>query len=96
MRKKTFENMSRGWPELEELRQLIHVRNKMRRLKLAVGSGRPQQDSAVAVHLEDVTHPTEGIAVDIFAGSVVAVADTAGAGAGARLYRLFRDGVSHR
>jgi hypothetical protein len=37
LRKKTFENMSRGWPELEELRQLIHVRNKMRRLKLAVG-----------------------------------------------------------
>jgi hypothetical protein len=31
----------------------------------------------VAVHFEDIPHPTEGIAVDIFSGSVVAVADPA-------------------
>jgi DNA polymerase I len=38
MRRKTFENMTRGWPELEELRQLRHTRDKMRKVKLAVGA----------------------------------------------------------
>ena len=37
MRRKTFENMSKGCPQLEELRQLRHVRDKMRKVKLAVG-----------------------------------------------------------
>jgi DNA polymerase I len=34
---KTFEEMSKGWPQLEELRQLRHARDKMRKVKLAVG-----------------------------------------------------------
>jgi hypothetical protein len=38
MQRKTFDDMSKGWPQLEELRQLRHARNKMRRVKLAVGS----------------------------------------------------------
>lgn len=38
MRRKTFENMSRGFAQLEPLRQLRHTRDKMRRIKLAVGS----------------------------------------------------------
>jgi hypothetical protein len=38
MRRKTFEDMSKGWPQLEELRQLRHARDKMRKVKLAVGS----------------------------------------------------------
>jgi DNA polymerase-1 len=38
MRRKTFENMTRGWPQLEELRQLRHTRDKMRKVKLAVGA----------------------------------------------------------
>jgi DNA polymerase-1 len=38
LRRKTFENMTRGWPELEDLRQLRHARDKMRRIKLAVGA----------------------------------------------------------
>jgi DNA polymerase I len=37
LRQKTFENMLRGWPELENLRQLRHARDKMRKVKLAVG-----------------------------------------------------------
>ena len=37
MRRKTFETMSKGWPQLEDLRQLRHARDKMRRVKLAVG-----------------------------------------------------------
>src|SRR5262249_42835171 len=35
---KTFENMSKGHPQLEALRQLRHARNKMRKIKLAVGA----------------------------------------------------------
>jgi hypothetical protein len=38
LRRKTFENMTRGWPELEDLRQLRHARDKMRRIKLTVGA----------------------------------------------------------
>ena len=37
MQRKTFEEMSKGWRQLEELRQLRHARDKMRRVKLAVG-----------------------------------------------------------
>jgi hypothetical protein len=34
---KTFEAMCKGYPQLENLRQLRHARNKMRKIKLAVG-----------------------------------------------------------
>jgi DNA polymerase family A len=37
MRRKTFEDMAKGWPQLEELRQLRYARDKMRKVKLAVG-----------------------------------------------------------
>jgi DNA polymerase-1 len=38
MKRKTFEDMSKGWPQLEDLRQLRHARDKMRKVKLAVGA----------------------------------------------------------
>jgi DNA polymerase-1 len=37
MRRKTFEDMTKGFPQLEALRQLRHSRDKMRKIKLAVG-----------------------------------------------------------
>jgi hypothetical protein len=37
LRRKTFEDMSKGHPQLENLRQLRHARDKMRKFKLAVG-----------------------------------------------------------
>jgi DNA polymerase I len=37
MRRKTFETITKGWPQLEDLRQLRHTRDKMRKIKLAVG-----------------------------------------------------------
>jgi DNA polymerase I len=40
MRRKTFENMSKGFPQLEPLRQLRYTRDKMRKIKLAVAGGR--------------------------------------------------------
>ena len=38
MRQKVFEDMCKAWPQLEDLRQLRHARNKMRKIKLAVGA----------------------------------------------------------
>ena len=38
LRRKTFESMCKAYPELEALRQLRHARDKMRSIKLAVGS----------------------------------------------------------
>jgi DNA polymerase I len=38
MRRKTFEEMSKGWTQLEDLRQLRYARDKMRKVKLTVGA----------------------------------------------------------
>ena len=38
IRSKTFEDMSKGNPQLENLRQLRHTRDKLRSIKLAVGA----------------------------------------------------------
>jgi len=38
LKRKTWENQSRGHPQLENLRQLRHVRDKMRKVKLTVGA----------------------------------------------------------
>jgi hypothetical protein len=38
LRNKVFEDMTKGYPALESLRQLRHARGKMRKFKLAVGS----------------------------------------------------------
>jgi hypothetical protein len=41
MKGKVWDEMTKGWPQLQELRQLRHARDKMRTVKLAVGvSGR--------------------------------------------------------
>jgi DNA polymerase-1 len=37
-KRKTFEDMTKGHPQLEGLRQLRHARDKMRKIKLAVGA----------------------------------------------------------
>jgi hypothetical protein len=37
-KRKVFDEMSKSWPQLEELRQLRHTRDKMRKIKLAVGA----------------------------------------------------------
>jgi DNA polymerase-1 len=38
LQRKTFESMCKAWPELEDLRQLRYTLDKLRRIKLAVGS----------------------------------------------------------
>jgi hypothetical protein len=38
MRTKTFESVAKAYPQLEDLRQLRYARNKMRKVKLAVGA----------------------------------------------------------
>jgi DNA polymerase I len=37
LKEKTFREMCKGWPQLEPLRELRYVRNKLRKVKLAVG-----------------------------------------------------------
>ena len=49
MRRKTFEDMAKGRPQLEALRQLRHTRDKLRKIKLAVGSDGRKQGCAVAL-----------------------------------------------
>jgi DNA polymerase family A len=43
MRRKVFEEMSKAYPRLEDLRQLRHTRDKMRKIKLAVGHDGPNR-----------------------------------------------------
>jgi hypothetical protein len=38
MKNKVWEELTKAWPQLQELRQLRHVRDKMRKVKLAVGA----------------------------------------------------------
>jgi DNA polymerase family A len=38
LKRKTFDSMAKGWPQLDSLRQLRHIRDQMRKVKLAVGS----------------------------------------------------------
>jgi DNA polymerase I len=38
MRRKTFDSMSKAWPQIEDLRQLRFTRDKLRKIKLAVGA----------------------------------------------------------
>jgi hypothetical protein len=38
LRQKTFDSMAKAYPEVESLRQLRHTRNKMRKIKLAIGA----------------------------------------------------------
>jgi hypothetical protein len=38
MKRKVFDGMSKGWPQLEDLHQLRHTRDKMRQIQLAVGA----------------------------------------------------------
>jgi hypothetical protein len=38
LKRKTFDGMAKGWPQVDSLRQLRHIRSQMRKVKLAVGS----------------------------------------------------------
>ena len=38
LRRETFQAMAKAWPQFEPLRQLRHARDKLRRIKLAVGA----------------------------------------------------------
>ena len=75
MRRKTFEDMTKGWPQLEELRQLRHARDKMRKSQTRCRRRRTQSHGVVAVQGQDLTHSAKGFAMDFFTGGMVAVAD---------------------
>ena len=57
---------------------------------------RPQSHGVVAVQGQDIAHAAEGVAVDLLAGGVAALADQARARNGRRLRRLLEHGISDR
>ena len=96
MKRKTFEDMSKGWPQLEELRQLRHARDKMRKVKLAVGADGRNRTVLWPFKCQDIADAAESVAVDFLASSVAALADQARAGDGRRLRRLLFNGIFNR
>ena len=93
---KVFENIAKGHPELEDLRQLRHIRDKMRAVDLAVGDDDRNRTVLMAVQGEERQDATGGEPMDILARGVVAQSGRAGPGHGALLCRLFLDGVPGR
>ena len=61
LRRKTFENMCKAFPALEDLRQLRYARDKMRRIKLAVGADGRNRTVLWPFKAKTVTHTTEGV-----------------------------------
>ena len=92
-KRKTFEDMAKGHPQLEGLRQLRHARDKMRKIKLAVGADGRNRTVLWPLQGQDQSHAAESLAVDLLAGGLAALADQAGARHGGRLRRLVLDGV---
>lgn len=58
LRRKTFDNMSKAFPQLEDLRQLRYARDKMRKVKLAVGRDGRNRCVFVAFSVKNFTHAT--------------------------------------
>ena len=83
-----FREHGQGWPELEPLRQLRYTRDKMRRIKLAVGADGRNRTVLWPFSVQDIPHPAESLAVDFLARGVAALADQAGPGPRGRLHRL--------
>jgi DNA polymerase-1 len=94
LQRKTFDSMCKAYPQFEDLRQLRYARDKMRRIKLAVGhDGR---NRTVLWPFKAKTSRTQPRAAEwiFFTSRVATVADQAGSRAGRRLNRLQLDGVS--
>ena len=73
MRRKTFETMSKGFPQLEPLRQLRHTHSKMRRIKLAVGADGRNRTVLWPFKVEDIEVAAESVAVDLLSSGVAAL-----------------------
>ena len=96
IKRKTFDDMAKGHPQLENLRQLRHAREQDAQGQAGGRRRRPQSHRAVAVPVEDLAHAAEGVAVDILARRLAALSDQARTRAGGRLCRLEFDGVHDR
>ena len=88
--------MAKAYPETESLRQLRHTRNKMRKVKLAIGAD--GRNRTVLWPFAGKTGRSQPKASEwIFSpGGVAAVPDQAGARPRRRLYRLVGNGVPDR
>ena len=80
LRGKTFDTMAKAYPQTESLRQLRHTRNKMRKVKLAIGAD--GRNRTVLWPFAGKTGRSQPKASEwIFSpGGVVAISDQAGPG----------------
>ena len=94
--RKTFDSMAKAYPQIESLRQLRHTRNKMRKVKLAVGSD--GRNRTVLWPFAGKTARSQPKASEwIFSPAVwLRFLDQAGARARCRLYRLVGNGIPDR
>ena len=92
----TFRQMARAYPAVAPLRELRHSLGEMRLFSdLAVGIGRPQPLSAVALPVDHRPQSAEQRAVHLRAVMLVAIPDPARAGAGRGLRRLVATRIWH-
>ena len=82
MKRKTFEDMSKGFPQLEQLRQLQTCPRQDAKSQACGRQRWTQQNRAVAFPSQDFPHSTQSIALDIFAGGMAAFADQTRTGDG--------------
>jgi len=74
LRRKTFESMAKAYPQqIEPLRQLRYIRDKLRSITVERRARRQKPNGALALFVEDIAHATEGETLDILAVGVVAV-----------------------
>ena len=67
MRRKTFESMAKAYPQLEPLRQLRYVRDKLRTIQLSVGNDNRNRTVLWPFSSKTFAHATESKALDLFA-----------------------------
>ena len=93
-KRKTFEDMAKGSSAARRPAAVAAHPRQDAKDQAGGRSRRPQSHGAVAVQGQDQPHAAEGLAVDLLAGGLAALADQAGAWYGSRLRRLVEHGIS--
>ena len=77
MKDKVFREMAKAYPVLEDLHQLRHTRNKMRKVKLAVGRDGRNRTVLWSFQRQDVADAAESRTMDFLAGGMASLPDQA-------------------
>ena len=75
LRRKTFDSMSKAWPEVEASAPAAICPRQDAQDQACGRRRRSQPHGVMAVSVQDIAHATEGIAVDFLAGGLVALVD---------------------